>query len=59
MTISRGKINDCLGMTLDFTIKGEVKITITKCVENMLLLFSEHDKFDKLLTHLQLNTYSK
>jgi hypothetical protein len=46
MTISQGKIHDYLGMTLDFTIKGKVKITMTDYVQDMLLLFSEHNKSD-------------
>jgi hypothetical protein len=44
MTISRGKIHNHLSMTLDFTIKGKVKITMTDYVEDMLLLFSKHNK---------------
>jgi hypothetical protein len=44
MTISRGKIYDYLGMTLDSTVAREVKITMIDYVEDMLLLFSDHDK---------------
>jgi hypothetical protein len=33
-------------MTLDFTVPGEVKITMIDYVEDMLLLFSDHDKSD-------------
>jgi hypothetical protein len=46
MTISQGKIQDYLGMTLDFTIPGKVKITMIDYVKDILLLFSEHDKSD-------------
>jgi hypothetical protein len=46
MTISRGKIHDSLGMSLDFTVPREVKITMIDYVKDMLLLFSDHDKSD-------------
>jgi hypothetical protein len=46
MTISRGKINDYLGMTLDFTVPRKVKITMIDYVKDMMLLFFDHDKSD-------------
>jgi hypothetical protein len=36
LTISRGKIHEYLGMTLDYSVKGKVKITMTDYVINML-----------------------
>jgi hypothetical protein len=45
MTISKGKIHDYyLGMTLDYTVPGEVKISMIPYVEEILQLFAEHDK---------------
>jgi hypothetical protein len=58
MTISRGKIHDYLGMTLDFTVPREVKITTIDYVKDMLLLFSDHDKSDSTAKTLQLSIYS-
>lgn len=34
--IQRGKVLDYLGMTFDFSVPGEVKITMAKCVEDIL-----------------------
>ena len=36
LTINRGKIHDYLGMTLDFTEEGKVKIKMLDYVANML-----------------------
>jgi Reverse transcriptase (RNA-dependent DNA polymerase) len=36
LTISRGKIHEYLGMTLDYSVKGKVKISMTDYVINML-----------------------
>jgi hypothetical protein len=43
MQISRGKIHDYLGMTLDFTLPGQVRITMIPYIEEILELFYEHD----------------
>ena len=47
MSIARGKVHECLGMTLDFTVPGEVKITMIPCVKEIVKLFSEYDKSEK------------
>ena len=44
MQIARGKIHEYLGMTLDFTIRGELKITMIPYVKEIVKLFSEYDK---------------
>jgi hypothetical protein len=45
MQISRGsKIHEYLGMTLDFTLPGQVMITMIPYVEEILQLFSGHNK---------------
>ena len=36
LTISRGKVHEYLGMTIDFSIKGKVKFTMIDYIENML-----------------------
>ena len=36
LTISRGKVHEYLGMTIDFSVKGKVKLTMMKHIENML-----------------------
>ena len=41
MTVSRGKIHTYLGMTLDFTVKGEVKISMLDYVEEILTAFDK------------------
>ena len=43
MKICRGKINDYLGMNLDYTIKGEVHITMIPYIKEMIQDFREHD----------------
>jgi hypothetical protein len=47
MQVSRGKVHEYLGMTLDFTVEGEVKITMFQYVEEIIMLFYEHDRSDK------------
>eukprot|EP00957_Ditylum_brightwellii_P028334 2139930-Ditylum_brightwellii.AAC.1 len=37
MTVTRGKIHDYLGMTIDFSTADKVKISMCDYVENMLL----------------------
>ena len=41
MAIHRGKIHDYLGMEIDFSKKGKVKIGMTEYVESMLDVFPE------------------
>ena len=44
MKICPGKIHEYLGMTLDFTVDGEVKITMIPYVKEIVRQFKEHDK---------------
>ena len=44
MKICWGKIHKYLGMTLDFTVSGEVKITMIPYVKEIIQQFKEHDK---------------
>ena len=46
MQISRGKIHEYLGMTLDYSTPGQVSITMVKYIEEILQLYSEHDNND-------------
>jgi hypothetical protein len=41
MTVSRGKIHKYLGMTIDYTVPGQVKITMLDYVEEILTAFEE------------------
>ena len=50
MKISRGKVHDYLGMNLDFSVPGEVKITMIPYVKGMLADFSKYDSSDKTAT---------
>ena len=43
MKLCRGKIHDYLGMNLDYTIKGEVKITMIPYIKDMIQDFREHN----------------
>ena len=43
MKLFRGKIHDYLGINLDYTIKGEVKITMISYIKEMIQKFCEHD----------------
>jgi hypothetical protein len=43
MSIALGKIHEYLGITLDFTVPGEVKITMIPYVKEIVKLFSEYD----------------
>ena len=43
MKICRGKIHEYLGMTLDFTIDGEVKVTMIPYIKEIIQQFEEHD----------------
>jgi hypothetical protein len=41
MTVSRGKVHKYLGMTLDFTVRGQVKITMFDYIEEILTAFDK------------------
>jgi hypothetical protein len=41
MTVSRGKIHKYLGMTLDCTVRGQVKITMFDYVDEILTAFNK------------------
>jgi hypothetical protein len=41
MTVSRGKIHKYLGMTLDYTVRGQVKITMFDYVDEILTDFDK------------------
>ena len=43
MKISRVKIHEYLGLTLDFSESGEVKIAMISYIEEMLTFFTKHD----------------
>jgi hypothetical protein len=41
MTVSRGKIHKYLGMTLDYTVCGQVKITMFDYIDEILTVFDK------------------
>jgi hypothetical protein len=41
MTVSRGKIHKYLGMTLDYTVRGQVKITMFDYIDDILTNFDK------------------
>ncbi len=43
MPISCGKIHEYLGMTMDFSVPGQVKITMIPYVMEIIELFAKHD----------------
>jgi hypothetical protein len=47
MTVRRGKVHDYLSMTLDFSVKGEVRIDMVDYVKAMIADFHEHDPSEK------------
>ena len=47
MKINRGKIHEYLGMALDFSISGEVKITMTPYILEVIEDFSKYDPGSK------------
>jgi hypothetical protein len=47
MKVHRGKIHEYLGMTLDFSVKGQVKITMLKYVKDMIDSWDKVSKYDK------------
>ena len=48
MMISRGKIHEYLGMTLDFSETGEFKITMIPNIEDMVKDFDKHNDTMKI-----------
>ena len=43
MTVSRGKVHKYLGMTLDYTVRGQVKISMFDYVDEILTAFNKAD----------------
>jgi hypothetical protein len=43
MVVSRGKVHTYLGMTLDFTLPGKVKISMYKYIEEIIVAFNKAD----------------
>jgi hypothetical protein len=43
MTVSRGKVHTYLGMTLDYTVRGQVKISMTGYIDEILTAFDKTD----------------
>jgi hypothetical protein len=43
MTVSRGKVHKYLGMTLDYTVRGQVQITMIDYVDEILTAFDKAD----------------
>ena len=43
MSVSRGKTHEYLGMTMDFSVPGEVKITMIPYTKEIIQLFSQFD----------------
>jgi len=41
MKVQRGKVHTYLGMVLDFTTKGEMRITMPKQIEDVLKTYDE------------------
>ena len=41
MTVHRGKVHKYLGMTLDFSVKGQVKVSMCDCIDSILADFSK------------------
>jgi hypothetical protein len=41
MTVSRGKLHKYLGMTLDYTVRGQVKIAMFDCVDKIITAFDK------------------
>jgi hypothetical protein len=41
MTVSRGKIHKYLGMTLDYTVRGHVKISMFENMDEILAAFDK------------------
>ena len=43
MKLTRGMIHEYLGMTLDYSTQGEVKITMYNCIRDMITDFKQYD----------------
>jgi hypothetical protein len=43
MTVKRGKVHEYLGMTLDFSVEGEVKVTMIPYIKEIIEQFAPHD----------------
>ena len=41
MTVSRGKVHKYLGMTLDYTVRGHVQITMIDFLDEVLIAFDK------------------
>ena len=41
MTVSRGKVHKYLGMTLDYTVRGQVQITVIDFLDKVLIAFDK------------------
>jgi Reverse transcriptase (RNA-dependent DNA polymerase) len=50
MKVTRGKVHEYLGMTLDFSTRGSVKISMVPYVKEMINDFEQHDPCDKTAT---------
>jgi hypothetical protein len=46
MKVTRGKVHNYLGMTLDYSVAGEVKIGMISYVKEMITEFQQHDPTD-------------
>ena len=44
LTVKRGKIHDYMGMDLDYSEKGTIKVSMIKCVGKILRAFPEEIK---------------
>ena len=43
MSVSRGKVNEYLGITLYYTVRGQVRITILSYIEEIITNFDKSD----------------
>ena len=43
MSVSRGKIHEYLGMTLDNTVRGQVSITMISYIGEIVAVFSKSE----------------
>ena len=43
MSVSRGKIHDYLGMNLDYTFRGQVRVAMISYIEEILYVFKNSD----------------
>jgi Reverse transcriptase (RNA-dependent DNA polymerase) len=47
MKVSRGKIHKYLGMTIDFTVKGQCKVTMFDYIDEIIKMFEKHEPNQK------------